>query len=91
VPTAKETKMTKINVPVAHKFSISPIPEAHPKALIKKIGQVDNRIIDNATISEKFTWNFDFETSATKNCSHRTLMVINSDWSSLGCLFSIIA
>jgi hypothetical protein len=28
--------MTKINVPVAHKFLISPIPEARLKALIKK-------------------------------------------------------
>jgi hypothetical protein len=44
-------------------------------------------IIDFATISEKFTWNFDFE---TQNCDHPTLMVLNSDWSSLECLFSII-
>jgi hypothetical protein len=47
-------------------------------------------IIDIATISEKFTWNFDFETTATQNYGHPTLMVLNSKWSILG-LFSIIA
>jgi hypothetical protein len=46
-------------------------------------------IIDIATISEKFTWNFDI--TETQNCGHHSLMVLNSDWPSLGCLFSIIA
>jgi hypothetical protein len=40
-------------------------------------------IIDIATISEKFTWNFDFEIPATQNCGHPTSMVLNSDWSGL--------
>jgi hypothetical protein len=47
-------------------------------------------IIDIVTLSEKLTWTFDFETPATQNCGHPILMVLNSDWSSLGCLFSII-
>jgi hypothetical protein len=32
----KDSKMTKITFPLAHiKFSISPIPEAHPQVLLK--------------------------------------------------------
>jgi hypothetical protein len=38
--------------------------------------------VDNAT---------KFEILATQNCGHSTLMVLNSDWSSLGCLFSVVA
>jgi hypothetical protein len=33
--TKRNSKMTKINFPVTHiKFSISPIPEAHPQVLL---------------------------------------------------------
>jgi hypothetical protein len=98
VPTARETpsKITKINFRVAHttEFSISPIriPEPRPQVLLKnRAGCLTAKIIiDIATISEKFTWNFDFETTATQNYGHPTLMVLNSKWSILG-LFSIIA
>jgi hypothetical protein len=42
------------------KFSISPIPEARPQVLLKnRIGcYTAEVIIDIATISGKFTWNF---------------------------------
>jgi Na+-translocating ferredoxin:NAD+ oxidoreductase RnfC subunit len=46
VPIAKQTsKMTKINFLVAHitesyKFSISPIPEAHPQILQKNTAKI---------------------------------------------------
>jgi hypothetical protein len=35
--------------------------------------------------------NYKKSSKATQNCGHPTLMVLNSDWSSLGCFFSIIA
>jgi hypothetical protein len=45
-------------------------------------------IIDIATISGKFTWNFVdmvLRNPGKANCCHPALMVLNSDWSSLGC------
>jgi hypothetical protein len=77
------------------KFSISPIPEARPQVLLQnRIGcYTAEVIIDIATISGKFTWNFVdmvLRNSGKANCCHPALMVLNSDWSSLGCLLSII-
>jgi hypothetical protein len=65
--------MTKINL----KFSISSIPEARPRVLLTnwtgcKTAKI---IVDIATISEKFTWNFVFQTPATQNCAYPTLIV----------------
>jgi hypothetical protein len=59
----RDSKMTKINFPVAQiKFSISPIPEVRPQVLLKnRTGCWTAKIIINiSTIREKFTWNFEF-------------------------------
>jgi hypothetical protein len=80
--------MTQINFPVAHiKFSISPMPEA--RVLKNRTGCWTTKIIiviDIATINGKFgilTWKLRQRKIAI---GRPTLMVLNSDWSSLRCL-----
>jgi hypothetical protein len=69
----------------------SKMTKARPQILLK-IGQVarQQKLLLIFRNQRKVDWNFDFEIPATQNCGHPTLMVLNYDWSSLGCLFSIL-